>query len=319
MSTRGEWEATVVERLYKCPRCGLDLVNLDRITVDKKTLLVLSCPTHGKIQKAISTSFWHYSIESKKVSKTPEKFFCLKCGYPQSIESLIVGKMAALVELLCKRGHQEKQKFELSSQDEWISKVVNCIYTCPKCGLDMIDLERKTKDRRTTLILNCSVHGKVKKNISTSFWDAIERLRNDILPPQSDLELEIVRDEVTPPTPQPKRTVEKLSPSSSTDSVLICPDCKNSIQSVRCVACGELTFDVRKCENCGGIFSYLVCRVCRTELPFYDTSATCPECGKIIKNVRCEDCGELNYNVLGCDHCGGEFEFLVCKDCETWI
>ena len=307
------WEPIVIERLYKCPKCGRELTYLDRKTFEKKTILAFSCPTHGKVQKSIPTSFWLYSIESKKTTKSVNKLFCMKCGFPQSIETLIVGKKGGvLAELTCKNGHMEKQKFEMSKKADWITGVVNSIYTCPKCGLDMIDLDRKIKDRKATLFLNCSVHGKIKKNLSVTFLDSIETFKRQLASiSASSSELIVIEG---PPEP-PKKEVK----IQSIHAVLgfHCPDCKSPIRSVRYVECGELTANVKKCEICGGTFSYLVCRVCRMEIPLNEEAITCPECGKLIKNVRCDDCGELNYNVRGCDHCASEFGNLICGDCGT--
>lgn len=59
MAQQNEWMPTVIRHLYMCPKCGSNLTDIKQKTEGDKTILLLNCPTHGKIKKVISTSFWY--------------------------------------------------------------------------------------------------------------------------------------------------------------------------------------------------------------------------------------------------------------------
>ncbi|TFG05859.1 MAG: zinc-ribbon domain-containing protein [Promethearchaeota archaeon] len=59
MSQQNEWMPSVIKHLYECPKCEANLTDLRQKTEKDMTLLLLNCPTHGKIKKSISTSFWY--------------------------------------------------------------------------------------------------------------------------------------------------------------------------------------------------------------------------------------------------------------------
>jgi len=59
MSQQNEWMPTVIKHLYQCPRCSSNLTDIRQKTEKDKTMLLLNCPTHSKIKKVVSTSFWY--------------------------------------------------------------------------------------------------------------------------------------------------------------------------------------------------------------------------------------------------------------------
>ncbi|NVM52993.1 MAG: zinc-ribbon domain-containing protein [Candidatus Helarchaeota archaeon] len=72
MQQQNEWMPSVIKHLYECPKCGFNLTDIRQRTEGDKTLLLLNCPTHGKIKKVVSTSFW-YSMDAlrKQLSARP--------------------------------------------------------------------------------------------------------------------------------------------------------------------------------------------------------------------------------------------------------
>ncbi|MHA1264149.1 MAG: zinc ribbon domain-containing protein [Candidatus Helarchaeota archaeon] len=77
MQQQNEWMPTVIKHLYECPRCGSNLTDIRQKTDKDKTLLILNCPTHGKIKKIVSTSFW-YAMDALR------KQLFAKPAYPAS-------------------------------------------------------------------------------------------------------------------------------------------------------------------------------------------------------------------------------------------
>ncbi|MHA1129339.1 MAG: zinc-ribbon domain-containing protein [Candidatus Helarchaeota archaeon] len=79
MAQQNEWMPTVIKHLYLCPRCNSNLTDIKQKTEGDRTILVLNCPTHGKIKKVISTSFW-YAMDAlrKQISARP----AYPAGYP---------------------------------------------------------------------------------------------------------------------------------------------------------------------------------------------------------------------------------------------
>ncbi|MFX1293470.1 MAG: zinc ribbon domain-containing protein [Promethearchaeota archaeon] len=80
MAQQTEWMPAVIKHLYLCPKCGSTLSDVRQKTAGDKTGLILNCPTHGKIKKAISTSFW-YAMDAlrKQLSARP----AYPSSYPQ--------------------------------------------------------------------------------------------------------------------------------------------------------------------------------------------------------------------------------------------
>ena len=72
MAQQNEWMPAVIKHLYMCPRCGANLTDLRQKTEGDRTLILLNCPTHSKIKKAVSTSFW-YAMDAlrKQLSARP--------------------------------------------------------------------------------------------------------------------------------------------------------------------------------------------------------------------------------------------------------
>ncbi len=79
MAQQNEWMPSVIKHLYMCPRCMSNLTDIKQKVEGDRTLLLLNCPTHGKVKKAISTSFW-YAMDAlrKQLSARP----AYPAGYP---------------------------------------------------------------------------------------------------------------------------------------------------------------------------------------------------------------------------------------------
>ncbi len=72
MAQQTEWMPSVIKHLYICPRCNSNLTDIRQKTEGDKTVLLLNCPTHGKMKKVVSTSFW-YAMDAlrKQLSARP--------------------------------------------------------------------------------------------------------------------------------------------------------------------------------------------------------------------------------------------------------
>ncbi len=109
------------------------------------------------------------------------EFICRKCQKPLSIDRILVSKKGfALFEVRCESKHAGKRKFNMSQQNEWMPTVIKHLYQCPKCSSNLTDIRQKTEKDKTTLMLNCPTHSKIKKVVSTSFWYAMDALRKQL-------------------------------------------------------------------------------------------------------------------------------------------
>ncbi|HUX99703.1 MAG TPA: zinc ribbon domain-containing protein [Candidatus Deferrimicrobium sp.] len=79
MQQQNEWMPTTIKHLYICPRCSADLTDLRQKTDGDLTVLLLNCPTHGKIKKVISTSFF-YAMDALRKQLTARPAY--PAGYP---------------------------------------------------------------------------------------------------------------------------------------------------------------------------------------------------------------------------------------------
>ena len=79
MQRQNEWMATVIKHLYSCPRCSANLTDVKQKVEGELTVLLLNCPTHGKLKKMVSTSFW-YAMDAlrKQLAAKP----AYPSGYP---------------------------------------------------------------------------------------------------------------------------------------------------------------------------------------------------------------------------------------------
>lgn len=79
MQRQNEWMPTVIKHLYICPRCAATLTDVKQKSEGDLTTLLLNCPTHGKLKKIVSTSFW-YAMDSlrKQLAARP----AYPPGYP---------------------------------------------------------------------------------------------------------------------------------------------------------------------------------------------------------------------------------------------
>lgn len=83
MAQQNEWMPIVIKHLYMCPRCSSNLTDVKQKTEGDKTVLLLNCPTHGKVKKIISTSFW-YAMDAlrKQLSARPAYPSAYPPNYP---------------------------------------------------------------------------------------------------------------------------------------------------------------------------------------------------------------------------------------------
>lgn len=99
------------------------------------------------------------------------EFICSKCRNLFSIEKIVIGKKGrAMFDLVCPKKHTDKQYLNAYLMNDWVPSVARQLYLCPKCGLKLTDISRATDDKKTTLMLNCPTHFKIKKVVSNDFW-----------------------------------------------------------------------------------------------------------------------------------------------------
>lgn len=89
------------------------------------------------------------------------------------------------------------------------------------------------------------------------------------------------------------------------DLKLECPECgyeaeKNDLK-FNCPFCGETDNEdgFYICESCGTLFDYTgdpwECDFCDNERPEEETEEeTCPQCGEVLEDVCCDNCGWPN-------------------------
>ncbi len=143
------------------------------------------------------------------------EFICSKCRALHSIEKIVIGKKGqALFELACPNKHTDKQFLNAFLIDEWVPNVTKQLYICPKCGLKLTDISRETDDKKTTLILNCPTHFKIKKVVSNEFWYKMVSYKKHIA--------DRVKLQQLPPFP-PDKTAPIISPDDSTRAIAFNP------------------------------------------------------------------------------------------------
>jgi len=213
------------------------------------------------------------------------EFTCRKCQTPLSILRIIVSKKGtALFEVLCLKKHEGKRRFDMQRQNEWMATVIKHLYSCHRCGANLIDVRQKTEGEFTILLLSCPTHGKLKKIVSTSFWYAMDALRKQLaakpaypagypptypaqyppmpfptsVPPPSAYSTSpnaypspAPTGAYPPSSPPPAETVS--SPKTEVPSPSTSKAVSDDITTQKmCPACGdEITPGARFCTNCG--------------------------------------------------------------------
>ena len=184
-------------------------------------------------------------------------FICRRCGKPFAvIKALIKGYIVVIIGK-CASQHTNKLFLQYREKDSWLAELKDCIFHC-SCGEKLKNKNALLRGHYYIVMLNCPIHGSVKRYISYPIWNELEKLsitrppsyKTDI--PSRDYGPKVIIPPVNPPEVINSPIIDERGWNTNilqsqeinkerSGNIKFCPSCGEEITpgSFFCTNCGE--------------------------------------------------------------------------------